>query len=151
MVKRKPSDTGASDWTEPFRHQGFRGVINVGVMTPQQRAEVMTRGVRFTNMEKFVELGVQASQAQAKRARKPRRDEKLKAIARGLANRDETAKGLWPALLGQLDAAGCRPVENAIGDDPRKWRIMYTDAGDRERSVSFDTFQNMLGENKKTE
>lgn len=156
-MKRKPATSDAdraetieADWTAPFRHQGIRAVINVGKMTSQQRAEVMSHGGRFTNLGKFVELGVQTSQTQAKRARKSRRDEELGAIVCKLAQREGTTKELWPELRDKLDADGCEPVEHTDGEQ-RQWKITYTDAGGRERGVSFDGFQRMLGKNRKPE
>lgn len=147
-----PAETADANWMEPFKKPGFHAVINVGVMTPQQRAEVMARGVRtgITNMGKFVELGVQTSQTQAKRARKSRADEELKAIVCRLAQCGATAKELWPELCNKLDTNGCDPVEHTDGGQ-RQWKITYTDARGHDRSVSFDTFQRMLGKNKKPE
>lgn len=141
------------DWMEPFKAPSMRAVINVGVMTPQQRAEVMARGVPMgvTNMERFLEQGVRTSQTQAKRASKPRGDEELQGIVRGLAKHSETAKELWPALIGELDAAGCDPKENAVDGDMRRWRITYVDGKGCNRHVSFDTFQRRLGESRKPE
>lgn len=137
---------------EPFKKPGFHAVINVGVMTPQQRAEAMARGVPtgITNMGKFVEQGVESSKAQAERASKPRSDEELADIVRKLAKCEGTAKELWPELWNKLDTAGRAPLEHTDGGQ-RQWKITYTDAGDRDRSVSFDTFQRMLGKNKKPE
>jgi len=137
---------------EPFKKPGFHAVINVGVMTPQQRAEAMARGVPtgITNMGKFVEQGVKTSFDQAERASKPRGDEELADIVRELAKRDATTKELWPVLFDKLGTAGCEPEEHTNGNQ-RQWQITYIDANDHKRSVSFDKFQRMLGKNKKPE
>ena len=152
-MKRKPLETGASDWMAPFKAPGVRVVINVGVMTPQQRAEVIAQGVPIgvTNMERFLEQGVQTSRTQAERASKPRGDVELANIVHSLARRVGTAKELWSALFGELDAAGCGPNEDASVDDMRKWRITYIDEKGRARTVSFGTFQHQLGESRKSE
>jgi len=157
-MKRKPTTDDANnaetidaDWMEPFKAPGFRAVFNVGVMTPQQRAEIMASGGRFTNMGKFVEMGVQTSQAQTDRAKKPRGKKGLASIIRMLAKRDGSAKELWPVLLDKLDAAGCEPTEDNTSENPRQWTITYTDEGDHERKVTLDRFQARLGENRKTD
>jgi len=157
-VKRKPTtddtdhaETVDADWMEPFKAPGKHWVINVDVMTPQQRAEAMARGVPagVTNIGKFVELGLQTSKEQAERASKPRGDKALADIVRKLAKREGTAKELWPVLLDKLDAADCEPVEHTDGEQ-RQWKITYV-AGGRNRGVSFDTFQRALGKNRKPE
>jgi len=161
-MKRKPAtddadhaETVDADWMAPFMAPSQHVVINVDVMTPQQRAEFMARGVPIgvTNMEKFVEQGVQASRTQAQRARKPRGDAELEDIVRMLARGVGTTKELWPELLSKLDADGCEPEEHANGVEERKWKITYTNTDEsgrsRKRKVSFDKFQTMLGKNRK--
>lgn len=153
-MNRKTPEPEASDWMAPFMASGKRIRVNVAEMTPQQRAEAMARGVPtgVTNMETFVEQGLQVSKDQAERASRPRADENLKDIVRKLAKSEGSTKELWPQLFGRLEADGYDPKEHCDGKQ-RQWKISYTvikaDGGTKDRKVSFDKFQTMLGEYRK--
>ena len=150
--KTETDETVDADWMAPFMAPGEHVEINVDdkVMTAQQRAEAMARGVPMgvTNMGKFVEQGVKTSKVQKEKASKARADKALESIVGGLAQRVGTAKELWPALWGELDGARCDPEEHTDGEQ-RQWKIEYFDAKGHKRKVSFDTFQRMVGKNRK--
>lgn len=79
---------------------------------------------------------------QIKKAEAPRADTTLESIIKKLATHAGTAKDLWPRLFGMLDDAGMEPSEHDFS-------YQYLNTKDRQKTITFKTFQNKLSKARK--
>jgi hypothetical protein len=136
----------------------------LGKKDPLQHAlNALERLVAIAETEQYVKpvvIGNGTIRANSKRASLPRpkwiTEEKsffdlVAEIATSATGIEESAKELWPNLLGQLDYLGASPTEMSHPSDLKKTKVEFTLTSGKRTSVAFGSFEEMVTKAKKSD